>query len=379
MRHITLVIPSLDRIGGAERQVMLLAEGLAGRDWRVSVVALSGTGGEAALELRAAGVEFLSLEMRKGLVDPRGWMRFHGWLRAEAPEVVHAHLPHAAWMARWSRFAAPVRVQVDTLHSSSTGTVGRRLGYRASDWLPDVVTAVSSGVAQTHREAAMVSADKLMVLPNGVDVEYWKPDGAVRESMRGENELSSKFLWFAAGRLETVKDYPTLLGAMALLPEAATLVIAGDGPLKEELLQLCASLGLSKRVRFLGFEPEVRRWMRAADGFVLTSLWEGLPMSLLEAGACAVPSVATDVRGSREVIVEGTGVLATAGSVQDVAEAMRRVMLASSEERRGIGERARQRVLEEFSLEAVLDRWEALYGDLLGRNARPQRWGGGSY
>jgi glycosyltransferase involved in cell wall biosynthesis len=225
----------------------------------------------------------------------------------------------------------------------------------------------------------MVSADKLMVLPNGVDVEYWKPDGAVRESMRGENELSSKFLWFAAGRLETVKDYPTLLGAMALLPEAATLVIAGDGPLKEELLQLCASLGLSKRVRFLGFEPEVRRWMRAADGFVLTSLWEGLPMSLLEAGACAVPSVATDVRGSREVIVEGTGVLATAGSVQDVAEAMRRVMLASSEERRGIGERARQRVLEEFSLEAVLDRWEALYGDLLGRNARPQRWGGGSY
>jgi glycosyltransferase involved in cell wall biosynthesis len=379
MKHIALVLPGLDRIAGAERQVLLLAQGLADRNWRVSMIVLSGTGGEAARELKAAGIGFLSLRMRKGLADPRGWMRFHRWLCAEAPEVVHAHLPHAAWLARWSRFAAPVRVLVDTLHSSSTGTLGRRLGYRASDWLPDTVTAVSRGVAQAHQAAAMVSTDKLTVLPNGVDVEYWRPDPTVRAAMRQRFGIGDKFLWFAAGRLEPVKDYPALLTALAGLPQNATLAIAGDGPLKDALRQLSDRLALQNRVRFLGFEPEVRGWMQAADGFVLSSRWEGLPMSLLEAGACALPAVATDVPGSREVIVDGqTGALAAADSVEALHGAMIQMMRLPTGERLAIGLRARLRVLERFSLTSVLDQWEALYASLLERNPRPQRWGGAS-
>jgi hypothetical protein len=96
MSHVAFVIPTLDRVAGAERQVMLLAGGLARRDWRVSVVALSGSGGEAAQELCQGGIQFHSLEMRKGIADPRGWMRFQTWLRRESPYVMHAHLPHAA-------------------------------------------------------------------------------------------------------------------------------------------------------------------------------------------------------------------------------------------------------------------------------------------
>ena len=130
MSHAALLIPTLDRLGGAERQLILLARGLSGRGWRVSVVALSGSGGAAAEELRGCGVAFLSLGMRKGLADPRGWIRFHRWLRKARPDVVHAHLPHAAWLARWSRLAVPAPVFLDTLHSSSTGGRGRRFGYR---------------------------------------------------------------------------------------------------------------------------------------------------------------------------------------------------------------------------------------------------------
>src|ERR1039457_6750832 len=137
MNHIALLIPGLDRIGGAEQQLILLAKGLRRRGWKVSVVALSGTGGDAAAELIAAGIAFLSLGMRKGLADPRGSMRFHHWLKQQAPDVIHAHLPHAAWLARWSRLAAPIPVLVDTLHSSSTGTLARCLCYRWSNWLPD--------------------------------------------------------------------------------------------------------------------------------------------------------------------------------------------------------------------------------------------------
>src|ERR1035437_3062255 len=117
MSHIALVIPGLDRIGGAERQGMLLAKGLRRRDWRGGVVAFSGDGKQAASELTDAGVEFLSLEMRKGLADPRGWIRYNRWLNREKPQVVHTHIAHAAWLARWSRLSTPVRVLVDTLHS----------------------------------------------------------------------------------------------------------------------------------------------------------------------------------------------------------------------------------------------------------------------
>ncbi|MGD0859587.1 MAG: glycosyltransferase [Terracidiphilus sp.] len=376
MSHVALVIPGLDRIGGAERQVILLAKGLQRRGWRVSVVALSGAGGDAAAELTAVGAGFLTLQMRKGLADPRGWIRFHHWLRRESPDVVHAHLPHAAWLERWSRLAAPVRVVVDTLHSCSTGSLGRRLGYRWSGWLVDRVTAVSQAAAAAHLSARMVAESKLAVLPNGVDTEAWRPDTPVRIAMRRELGLDEEFLWLAAGRLDPVKDYPTLLAAMASVPEPARLLIAGAGPLQDELLLLSAQLGLEQRVRFLGFEPDLRRWVRAADGFVLSSRCEGLPMGLLEAAACALPAVATDVPGTPEVLVNGeTGWLAPAGDCTALAESMTRMMRTTPEERHAMGERARQFVMERFSLDAILDRWEALYGDLLRRNPRSVRWG----
>jgi len=110
MSHVALIVPGLDRIGGAERQVILLAGGLVKRGWRVSVVALSGTGGNAAAELVSAGVDFLSLEMRKGLADPRGWIRFHRWLKQEQPDVVHAHLPHVRQMQDPFGFRHNVRI-----------------------------------------------------------------------------------------------------------------------------------------------------------------------------------------------------------------------------------------------------------------------------
>jgi glycosyltransferase involved in cell wall biosynthesis len=222
----------------------------------------------------------------------------------------------------------------------------------------------------------MVSEAGLTVLPNGVDVEAWQPDHAVRTALRRKHELEDKFLWFAAGRLEPVKDYTTLLWAFAQTPDAAHLAIAGSGSLQAELCQLAATLGLSHRVHFLGFEPDVRRWMQAADGFVLSSRWEGLPMGLLEAAACALPAVATDVLGTREAIVHGeTGWLVPVESAMTLGARMIGLMQMPPEDRKAMGGRARQQVIERYSLEVVLDRWEVLFADLLSRNPKPRRWG----
>ncbi|MGB6687636.1 MAG: glycosyltransferase [Terracidiphilus sp.] len=375
MSHIAMLIPTIDRIGGAERQVILLAGGLRKRGWRVSLVALSGVGGDAAGELAAAGVEYMSLAMRKGIADPRGWIRMNRWLHRERPEIVHAHLPHAAWMARWSRVAAPVRVVIDTVHTSATGTVGRRLGYRWSRRLPDCVTAVGDAVLESYIAARMVSAQHCRVIPNGVEIETWKPAAETHAARRRQMNLANEFLWIAAGRLEPVKDYPTMLRAFAQTPGDSRLAIAGSGPLRAELQELAAALELQDRVRFLGFEPDIRSWMQAADGFLLSSRWEGLPMGLIEAAACGLPAVATDVPGTREVIVDGqTGWLAPAGDAAAFAGTMISVMKSTPQQREAMGQRARRRAVECFSLDAVLDRWESLYRELLARNPRPRRW-----
>lgn len=366
--HAAVSIPGLDRIGGAERQAMLLAKGLRLRGWQVSVVALSGSGGAAAAELRDCGITFTSLGMRKGLADPRGWIRFHRWLSRERPDVLHAHLPHAAWLCRWSRLAAPVPVVIDTLHSSSTGKSGRRIGYTCSRWLPDHVTAVSRATADSHLVAGMVHEEQLSILANGIDVPAWEPNAQTRSAMRQLLGFRDEFLWMAAGRLESVKDYPTLLRAFARAPQAARLLVLGAGPLEAELTALATQLRLERRVRFLGFEPNVERLMQAADGFVLSSRYEGLPMVLLEAGACGVPAVATDVPGTREVVIEGlNGLLAKVGDPCSLGEAMSRLMRMPLEERCAMGQRARHRVIAEFSLESMLDRWERLYEELLDR------------
>jgi len=365
-RRVALLAPRLDCIAGAERQVILIAKELHARGWQVSVIALSGHGRNAAAELAAAGVEFRSVGIRPGIAALRGWLRFILWLRRARPDVVHAHLPRATWLARWSRLFARIPVVIDTLHNPSTGTIWSRLGYRLTRGLSDRVTAVSETVAGPHLAAKLVNEKNLVVLPNGVNLDHWHPDEETRAAVRREMGLENQFLWIAAGRLDTVKDYPTLLKAMASLPKSARLVVAGSGPLLNDLSQLASRLNLGGRVRFLGFDPNVKRWFQAADGFVLVSHWEGLPVALLEASACALPSVATDVPGVHELLDDGeTGVLVPAMDVAALAWAMDAIMQAPPEERRAIGMRARHSVAAQFSLASAIDRWEELYGELL--------------
>lgn len=367
------VIPGFDRIGGAERQTILLAEGLRRRGWTTAVVALSGSSSKTASRFRTAGIDYLNLEMRKGVADPRGWFRFAQWLRSWQPHIVHAHLPHASWLARWSRLSLPGYALVDTLHSSSTGCRTRRLGYRLSGWLAGRVTAVSQAVACSHTAAGLVNPRKTVVLPNGVDTGTWMPDESLRDLVRGNLGVQDKFLWIAAGRLAPVKDYPTLLRALSLLPACAHLLIAGEGALRTELERLVRELQLRDRVQFRGFVSDIRQYLCAADAAVLSSQWEGLPMVLLEAGACGLPCVATDVPGSREAVTVGqNGLLATPANPAALAEKMQQLMDAPFAIRQAMGMQARQRVVQRYSLDTVLDRWERLYFEEIGALQLPK-------
>ncbi|WP_420236317.1 glycosyltransferase [Telmatobacter bradus] len=362
MNHIAFLIPGIDRVGGAERQALLLARGMRRRGWRVSLIALTGSGGTAGWSLMDAGVDFYTLEMRKGVADPRGWIRLLRWLRTHRPDVVHAHLPHATWMARWSHAALPWLHMVDTLHSSSTGSWLRHLGYRLSDWLAGRVTAVSEPVAQAHLARELVNPNKISIVPNGIDTRYFRPDESARRVLRMRLGLDDDFLFVATGRLEEVKNYPLMLAAMARMKEPARLLIVGEGSQQQAIEEQIRVLGLRDRVEMVGFSEDVRSYLQAADGFLLTSHWEGLPMGVLEAASCGLPTVAVDVPGLRDAIRHGvTGWLNPSADPELLAASMSSLVRLPLAMRRTMGQHARQFVTERYGIESVLDRWETLY------------------
>jgi len=358
--QVAMLIPTIDQIGGAERQVLLLAKELASRGWRVTIVALSGTGQAAIPELSAANVEYISLAMRKAWIDPRGWFRYLVWHRRRRPAIIHAHLPHASWFARWTRLLAPVRALVDTIHTSKTSGgssgSGRRTAYRTSNWLSNQITCVSQSVLDSVSAANLAPRNKLQLIPNGVDLP---------ESRLG-HESGPVFQWIAVGRLAPVKDYPTLLRAFAVLPGQPTLQIVGTGPDEALLRDLAAELKIESRVHFAGFKANVQPLLHAADAFVLASLWEGLPISILEASAAGLPVVATAAAGSSEAMICGeTGYIVPIANPAALAEAMTRIMAMPVEQRLRMGDRGRLFVEENFSLSQVAGQWEQLYTQLL--------------
>jgi glycosyltransferase involved in cell wall biosynthesis len=369
--HLAFLIPTLDAIGGAERQVLLLARVFAGRGWRVTVLTLSGRGSPAEMGAVDLRIEFRTLAMRKGWIDPRGWAAYVRWHKQEGPEIVHAHLPHATWFARWIRLLAPVRVLVDTIHTSSTGTLGRRLGYRVSQALADRTTCVSRAVADAAQKAGIVRPENLTVLANGIPLP---PECSRLERIPEHPANSRPFYWIAVGRLSKVKDYPTLLHAFAKLPATARLRIAGSGPEEAHLRSLTSQLGIEERVKFLGFQANIQPWLDRSDAFVLSSLWEGLPVSVLEAAASWLPVVATAGAGTAEALIPGvTGLLVPPADASALAGAMLRIMEMSPDQRRQMGSTGREFVSANFALEAIATRWESLYYDLLEANPNPRR------
>ena len=365
--RVVLLTTNLAR-GGAETQVACLARGLAGREWDVNVISLIRPRAFEK-ELAGAGVHVFSLQMQPGSANPRGFVRLLSLLRTLRPQVLHNHMFHANLMARTARTLCPVPVLISTLHSiaessrKSGSIVWRDRVYRCTDAFSDRTVAVCQAVADRHAAARAVPAKKLRVIPNGVDTSVFRPAPALRESTRRELGLGSEFVWLAVGRLMWKKGYETMLRAFAGA-DLGLLLIAGSGPQEAELRELACELGAN--VRFLGQREDVAALMAAGDAFVQSSVVEGLPMALLEAGASGLPSVVSDAGGVSEVVLDGrTGFVVPLGDPHALAVAMHRMVGMPEQDRRALGQRAREHVVANFELAAVVSRWEEMYRELL--------------
>lgn len=359
-----LFVVTLAEVGGAQTYVRQLLP--AAREAFDVTVAAHGEGPlrDGAAEL---GVPFVPLRhVRRALSpvhDPLGLLELVRLFRRLRPDVVHLNSSKAGILGRVAARLAGVPVCVFTAHGwafNAAGGTSARV-YRAADrvvaGLADCIVCVCEADRRAGIAAGTCSEERSVVIRNAIE-----PGAAPSRDEPGGPPVEI----VSVGRLAEQKDYATLVSALALLPAgSARLRVLGEGPLRPALEAQVAELRLGEAVDLHGEVADVRPHLERAEVFALTSRWEGLPISVLEAMAAALPVVASRIDGLPEAVADGeTGLLVPPQDPEAAAAALER-LVADAGLRRRLGSAGRRRVEELFSLPGWQDAHLALYRRLL--------------
>lgn len=301
------------------------------------------------------------------------WRAFRR-LRPDVVLFVHAELGIIAWYvhlaARLSgarRVVAVEHLMADAPPGGVSGggirsMVRRWMGWRARHMLGirlrgllcHMTVCVSTGVRNRLIQDYSYSKHRTTVILNGINVQHFRADGStfpVREALKIARD---EIVVIAVARLEPRKRIDVLLKAIALLTDKSLhckCIIVGDGPSKNDLVNLAMELGQGSTVHFVGYQQDVRSFLRESDIYVTPSEKEGSPLTLVEAMATGLPCIATDIDGHNEVVEHGSnGLLCVLNSVESMAQCMEE-LIANSAKRRLMAVRSRERVEAFFDIE----------------------------
>jgi glycosyltransferase involved in cell wall biosynthesis len=349
-------------VGGAETMLLRLLQVPEMARCEHLVVSLTGPGviGE---RLRRLGIEVVALGMSR-FPSPLRILRLARIVRDFKPDVVHTWMYHAnliGGVAAWLAGGVPI---VWAIHSCVlapgrarwTTRVTVALGAWLSGVLPDHIVVVSRASRDQHA-AIGYDPTKLVVIPNGFDVEQYRPDPDARRAVREELGIDEDAVAIGlVARIDPVKDHASFIRAAGLLEKRrpnVAFVLCGDGTK--------ALAGLSKRFRLLGRRDDVPRVMNALDVATLCSdAGEAFPLVVGEAMACGVPCVVTDL-GDCAYLVAGTGRVVPPRDSRALADAWEELVLLGPSGRRRLGSKARRRIEAEFSLRRIAAEYAALY------------------
>lgn len=297
-----------------------------------------------------------------------------GYIREHNIELIHAHLPWAGIVARRAGRTAGIPV-IYTEHNKQERyhRLTRWMNLLTMNWLTKVI-AVSADAAQSIRKHKSYLKPPLQTLLNGVNVEHFAPgkfDGKDMRTMLGIPLDAPVVGTVAVFRFQKRLDVwmETAVSILEKIPDAH-FILVGDGPLKTELVDLQGKLGLENRLHFTGIQTEVRPYLAAIDVYMMSSIFEGLPIALLEAMASGCAVVTTDAGGIKEVIRhEQDGLMCAAEQPEKLAK-FAIELLTDPEKRHRLALQGRLRVEEHFSLKKMVRELEDLYNGLLSSNNR---------
>lgn len=348
-------------MGGAEKVVVDLADALVTKGHNVLLVYLTGS---AVVLPKNVNIQIINLCMNAKIDAVSAFFKLRRLIHEFQPDVVHSHMIHANLLTRLVRLTTPIKRLISTAHSSNEGGKLRMLAYRLTDALANISTNVSEEAVAAFIKAKAVRPGRMIAIHNGIATDAFAFNPAARIRLRQSLLIDEGCrLILAVGRFHEAKDYPNLLNALAVLPANGPnyqLCIAGDGPLRGNLIALIAQLGLSDRIRFLGIRHDIADLMSASDVFVLSSAWEGFPIVVMEAMANERVLVVTDCGGVREAVGE-TGYLVKRKDPKALAKALIKALQLPAIQSVALGHAARQRVLDKYSLDAVVEKWLQIY------------------
>lgn len=371
MKPITVVhlITGLNT-GGAEMALYRLLAGMDREKFDSQVVCMIPVG-QVGEQIRALGIPVTSLEMPPGRPALRGLRQLVRLLKNSRPDVLQTWLYHADLLGLLACGLTKVPVLVWNIRNAEIVFLQTR---RLSDLVVKICALLSKWpqavVINSHSGQVIHSRlgyhpKEWCLIPNGIDTAQFFPDSAARERIRQEWKVApSELLIGVVGRIDPQKDHPTFLKAAALVQEKRSdvrFVCIGIGPAdyQEKMTGLAHQLNLSNLV-WAGLRTDMRAVYNALDVLVSASSGEGFPNAVAEAMACEKPCVVTAV-GDSAILVADSGISIPAGKPESLARAILQVLDLSEVERIHLGEKARQRIAENFSLEKMTRAYSDLY------------------
>lgn len=369
--HITHIITGLSQ-GGAESLLAALIPRLDACGIRSSVVSLTQVG-SVGRQIACLGVPVIGLGWRRASGTPAALAALRKALGRLQPDVIHTWLYHAdlagGAVGRWL-LGRPVvwSVHVTDLDPAgspvSTHWVRAACGI-ASAWLPDRIICCSHSAYTAHLRLGYPAA-RMSVVPNGIDTRRFVPDASARASLRSELGLARDApLLGMLARFHPQKDHKTFLRAVAKTlanyPQTH-VVLCGRGvdASNPVLTRWIRMQGLGKQLHLLGEREDTARIQAGLDVACLASSAEALPLAVVEAMSCAVPVAATRV-GDVSRVVGSTGYVVPPRRAEALAWALEQLLALGDAGRRALGERARRRAVRYFSIDAVAQRYAAIY------------------
>ena len=361
---VVQVLYSLE-IGGVEKLAVTIGAHLDRKRFRPAICALNRDGMLAA-DLVRHDIPYHVL-WRKGL-EVGVLARLYRCFRHEKARVVHTHQFAQLLFSLLPAKACGAKI-VHTEHEYylyRQNARARRILKQLTRFC-SAFTVVGPDVARYYTEELGLSSSRMDVIPNAVDLDQFCVRG---EDPRRRLGLSNEEVVLGVvGRLEPEKDHRTLLRAFQAFRargHTARLLVVGDGSLRGQLEAQCRALDIERSVTFLGPRSDIPEVLAAFDIFVLSSVQEGVPLSVVEAMAAGKPVIATDVGGLRLLVRPSVNGLLVPAADPAALEAAMSKLSANAALRQEMGRRSREIAQESFGLSAMMKRYENLYDSVLG-------------
>jgi glycosyltransferase involved in cell wall biosynthesis len=368
------ILPMLSP-GGAERVAVHIARGLDRQRYEPTVISYTGRlGCELDRLLDEAGVEVRYLGKHPGF-DYRMYYRLPPVLQECQPDIVHTHLHVLRYALPFFLWHKNIPL-LHTVHNLAEREIERGMRWTQSCALKRRVIPVAVATEVALSMERLYGMQHCRVISNGIPTQsYANPQTPRREWRAKHSFAEDQILFVCVARFMPQKNHELLLNAFAQGPAAdpsAHLVLVGDGVLREKLQQQTKHLGIAHQVHFLGLRSDIPDVLGASDVFVLSSDWEGNPLSVMEAMASGLPIVSTAAGGVPDMFEHGThGFVAPVGDAPALSDGMN-ALLHDKEARRSMGASAGRRAKEKYDVATMVRAYEEIYEQLVERSAPMQ-------